>query len=239
MFEVRKPPGLPYRILLSSDVPHQDVTPDQVREYVAAHPEAQAVTLSAAFLSRRGPDPADWRLLDQELEDAGVEVYFVLGGTASWEAHICLPQPASSPANPRQAPTWPGSRRPPEAQGVAGVVTPGVVAPTTGAPVLQPESDPEDVLDVVPTLVPDSGDVGGLTEPVLAVTPGHPGPTSGEPVLQHQAAAGAALEGIPVEARIGQLNAQGHGRISHMTVARKLKRRQALAQLALGLQEGL
>ena len=37
---------------------------------------------------RPGSDAAAWRRLDQELEAAGIDVYFARGGVASWEVRI-------------------------------------------------------------------------------------------------------------------------------------------------------
>ena len=83
MFEVRNTPFLPCRVMSSPTRPG-DVTPDLVREHLADHPEACGVALSAAFLQRRpGSDVAEWRQLDQDLEAAGIPVYFTQGGTAS------------------------------------------------------------------------------------------------------------------------------------------------------------
>ena len=88
MFESRVGPSLPWYVVAPS--PPDDVTPDQVFQCVAGLAEkVTAVELSAAFLTRRpGSDVGAWRQLDQELETAGIEVYFVPGGTASWEIKV-------------------------------------------------------------------------------------------------------------------------------------------------------
>ena len=53
----------------------------------SAHP-VTAVEPSAAFLKRRpGSDIGEWRL-DQELEAAGIAVYFAPGGCTSWEIKV-------------------------------------------------------------------------------------------------------------------------------------------------------
>ena len=47
MFEQRRSPFLPWHILAPS--PPQDVTPDQVRQYIASRPETTTVELSSVF----------------------------------------------------------------------------------------------------------------------------------------------------------------------------------------------
>ena len=103
MFQARRPAFLPWRTVAPS--PPRDVMPDQVREAVASRPEASALELSTAFLHRRpGSDVEAWRRLDRELEESGIDVYFVRGGTASWELHISVeePAPVSTDSGPTQ-----------------------------------------------------------------------------------------------------------------------------------------
>ena len=77
--------------------PPDNVTPDQVREYVAVHPGARAVELSGAFLNRRpGHSVEDWRKLHGELEEAGISVYFVPGGACTREIMVSTTAPVQN-----------------------------------------------------------------------------------------------------------------------------------------------
>ena len=152
MFEVRNSPFLPCRVMSSATRPG-DVTPDQVRKRLTDHPEACGVALSAAFLQRRpGSDVAEWRQLDQDLEAAGIPVYFTQGGTASWEVKLFV------------APAVPSGLRPPESVpatapdgDVAGeppvpipAVTPPGVVSTSADRVLQPLPAAQDAAEGIP-----------------------------------------------------------------------------------------
>ena len=81
MFEPRLG-HLSWRVVAPS--PPDDVTPGQVCQAVVGSSDTvSAVELSAVFLSRRiGSDLGEWRRLDQELEAAGIDVYFAPGGAA-------------------------------------------------------------------------------------------------------------------------------------------------------------
>ena len=61
---------------------------------MAVHPDARAVELSGAFLNRRpGHTVEDWWRLDGELENAGISVYFVPGGSCTWEFMVSITAP--------------------------------------------------------------------------------------------------------------------------------------------------
>ena len=248
MFEVRNSPFLPCRVMSSPTRPG-DVTPDQVREHLAEHPDACAVALSAAFLQRRpGSDVAEWRRLDQDLEAAGIPVYFTQGGTASWEVKLFV-APAIPSAGPRPAPAWPAPHGPEKA---TEPVTPsGRPVTATEAPVLQPPPPAEEPTESVPATAPDGDVAGEPPAPIPAVTPHGAVLTSADRVLQPLPAAQDAAEGIPLDVRVGYLTALGHstrkvaelleiegyGPVSHMKVARARRRQKGQeAQMPLGFE---
>ena len=187
MFETSKPASLPWYVMLSPTMP-ADVTPDQVRKCVASYPGVQAIELSAAFLGRRpGSDVSEWRRLDQELEGAGINVYFVPGGCATWEVHFCAGPPGT----------------------VSGGEDPG------------------------PSRTADNG----IEDEIAAVTSPSPEIDKGEVVLQPKQTPTDALQGVPLKDRMRRLAAEGHStrmiadilsaeghRVSHMTVARAVRR---------------
>ena len=139
MFEVRlgRAPG--WRVVAPS--PPEDVTPDQVRQAVAGFSDTvSAVELSAAFLYRRtGSDVGEWRRLDQELEAAGIDVYFAPGGAASWEIKVSV---AIGPASPSIAVNGPESQE--------EAVTPAYPISGTEERVLQPESSADEDEGTIP-----------------------------------------------------------------------------------------
>ena len=193
MFEVRTGPFLPWRV--SAPAPPDDVTPDQVRRFVAEHPDARAVELSAAFLRHRpGSGLVEWERLDRELEDAGIPVYFAPGGATTWEIKVCTsPRVATSPRR------VPAKNVHADAEADTGPVTPAF--------------------------------------PVIRAEP---------QVLQHETPADESAEPMYIEVRIRQLADQGHStrkiaaaletegyRVSHMKVARELRRAAGRTQLPL------
>ena len=161
--------------------PPEDVTPDQVRGFLTGNTEARAVELSAAFLTRRpGSDVGAWRRLDQELEEAGIDVYFAPGGATSWEIKVST---GAGPAPDTQAHNGSESRVDP--------VTPTLPSIGTGPQVLQPEPPGENDVETNPVETRISELAGqGLSTRKIA----------------------AALE------------AEGYPGISHMSVARTLRR---------------
>ena len=245
MFEVRNSPFLPCRVMSSPTRPG-DVAPDLVREHLADHPDACGVALSAAFLQRRpGSDVAEWRQLDQDLEAAGIPVYFTQGGTASWEVKLFV-----APAIPsiRTVPPCPAPDGP---QKGIEPVTPSVPVRDTEAPVLQPPPPTEEAPKSVTAPAPDGDIAGEPPAPIPAVTPGQPTWRPPQGVLQPLPAAQDAAEGIPLDVRIGYLTALGHstrkvaellelegyGPVSHMKVVRTRRRQQAQeAQMPLGFE---
>ena len=247
MFEVRNSPFLPCQTMSSPTRPG-DVTPGLVRQHLADHPDACGVALSAAFLQRRpGSDLAEWRQLDQDLEAAGIPVYFTQGGTASWEVKLFV-----APAVPSMPPAvlaWPASHG--LRKGIQPV-TPSVPVTATEAPVLQPPPPAEESTESVPAPAPDGVDAGEPSATIPAVTPPGAVSTSADRVLQPLPAAQDAAEGIPVGVRIGYLTALGHstrkvaellelegyGPVSHMKVARARRRLQGQeAQMPLGFEQ--
>ena len=247
MFEVRNTPFLPCRVMSSPTRPG-DVTPNLVREHLADHPDACGVALSAAFLQRRpGSDVAGWRQLDQDLEAAGIPVYFTQGGTASWEVKLFV-APAV-PSMPPAVPAWPA---PHGLQKGIQPVTPSVPVTATEAPVLQPPPPEEEPTESVPAPAPDGEVAEEPPAPIPAVTPTGAVFTSAGGVLQPLPAAQDAAEGIPVDVRIAYLTALGHstrkvaellelegyGPVSHMKVVRARRRQQGQeAQMPLGFEQ--
>ena len=248
LFDVRNSPFLPCRVMSSPTRPG-DVTPGLVRKHLADHPEACGVALSAAFLQRRpGSDVAEWRQLDQDLEAAGIPVYFTQGGTASWEVKLFV-APAIPSGGPRPAPAWPAPHGP--EKGIEPV-TPSVPVTKTEAPVLQPPPPTEKAPESVPATAPDGDVAGEPPAPIPAVTPPGAVSTSADRVLQPLPAAQDAAEGIPLDVRVGYLTALGHstrkvaellelegyGPVSHMKVVRARRRQQGQeAQMPLGFEQ--
>ena len=175
MFEVRlgRAPG--WRVVAPS--PPDDVTPEQVRQAVGSSPHTvAAVELSAVFLNRRpGGNIQEWRTLDQELEAAGIAVYFAPGGCASWEIKVSTG----------------------EAQTQCQIAGNGPVSPdkaVTGVEV-------------------KSGKGGEVLHPESA------GPSGVEDRIAQLAGLGLGSRRIAAA-----LEAEGYLRLSHMTVARILRR---------------
>ena len=235
MFELREPPFTPWTVLVSPSLPG-DLTPDLVREYVAAHPGIGAVELSGAFLRRRpGSDPDTWRRLDQELGDLGIEVFFGPGGCATWEARF------SVGANTTPKTPLVGAQKPVES------VTQDFVTNESQVSVLQGPLAPVKAAQSVPPSSSTNDEAADQETPLAPVTPGSPVLWSAQPVLQPLRASACDSEGIPVEVRVQELGAQGlstrriaaalheggYASISHMTVARHLAR---AAQMALRLE---
>ena len=205
MFEVRNGPFLPCRVMSSPTRPG-DVTPGLVRGYLADHPDVSAVGLSGAFLERRpGSDVAEWRQLDQDLEAAGIPVYFTQGGTASWEAKFFVASAVPSTEAPKLRP--PPAEEVPESVPVAAldgdiageppapipVVTPGRPTWKTPQRVLQPFPAAQGAAEGIPVDVR----IGYLT------------------ALGHSTRKVAELLGL-----------EGYGPVSHMKVTRTRRRRQ-------------
>ena len=68
--------------------PPEDITIEQVREYLGEHPEAKIVVVSTAWIKsqlRAGP----WLDLRKELEERGGELHFA-GGVSLWEAWFAI-----------------------------------------------------------------------------------------------------------------------------------------------------
>ena len=216
MFEVRNSPFLPCRVMSSPTRPG-DVTPGLVREHLADHPDVSAVGLSGAFLQRRsGSDVAEWRQLDQDLEAAGIPVYFTRGGTASWEAKFFVASAVPSTEAPLLQ--RPPAEEEPESVPVAApdgdiageppapipAVTPSVVFSTSADRVLQPFPAAQGAAEGIPVDVR----IGYLT------------------ALGHSTRKVAELLGL-----------EGYGLVSHMKVVRARRRRQGQkAQMPLGSQ---
>ncbi|MCH8987933.1 MAG: transposase [Chloroflexi bacterium] len=100
-FERRRSPFLAFRAFAPN--PPHDITPAQVREYLAEHPEVKAVRLSGGWMKRPKAVQDEWRKLDYELCEAGIDVYFTIGGTCTWEAGFSdgeAPGPARRPFAP-------------------------------------------------------------------------------------------------------------------------------------------
>ena len=78
----RAPPPLAYAVL-APDAP-QDITVDQVRGYLADHPEVRTVVISVSWLKSQ-KSVAPWYDLAPEIESRGGALVFA-NGVAPWEA---------------------------------------------------------------------------------------------------------------------------------------------------------
>lgn len=83
-FHRRRSPDLAFRTFASN--PPNDITPAQVRDYLAGHPEVTAVRLSGGWMKRPQAVQDQWQKLNDELWETGLDVYFTFGGTCTWEA---------------------------------------------------------------------------------------------------------------------------------------------------------
>ena len=107
-FERRRSPTLAFHCY-APDAPN-DITSSQVRDFLAVHPEFKVVRLSGGLMNRPTPVQDEWRKLDDELCEAGLDVYFTVGGTCTWEAGFSdgkPPGPARRPFAPTLAAATP------------------------------------------------------------------------------------------------------------------------------------
>jgi len=160
-FEQRRSPNLAFRTFAPN--PPTDITPAQVREYLAEHPEVKVVRLSGGWMKRPKAVQDEWRKLDDELWEAGIDVYFTFGGTCTWEAGFsdgkALPGPARRPVAPNVTAAAP-----------LDGVTPGLVgsSPPRNTPgeVLHPHGDTDFMdPDHPPTVAMDLGDQVVMADP--------------------------------------------------------------------------
>ena len=101
-YELRRSPELAFQCFAPK--PPADITPDQVRAYLAEHPEFKVVQLSSGWMKRPKAVQDPWRKLDDDLWEAGIEVSFTPGGTCTWEAGFSDGKPPG-PARRFIAPT--------------------------------------------------------------------------------------------------------------------------------------
>ena len=202
----------------------------------AQHPEVKTVKLSSTLLKRLKQVADQWQVLDSEMEDSGIAVYFVAAGTCTWEALFSTGVPtgpdrpvsgqAQAPEGPLPGvtltPTHSGSPRPEREE----VLQPGEfpVVITGLGPQAAMFALPEDEDHEPESSDPDAGflqrqlakgrkrsksSTDVPPAPIPAVTPGPVSNHRPEPVLQRPRAGREDSDGFSVEARIRELAVEG------------------------------
>lgn len=247
-FERRRSPFLAFRAFAPN--PPTDITPAQVRDYLAEHPEIKAVRLSGGWMKRPKAVQDEWRKLDDELWKAGIDVYFTIGGTCTWEAGFSDGK-APGPARRALAPTvtaaaplegvtptpvgssppgnTPGEVLHPHGEGSPTVATDMgdqvLMTGPDGEPLIDindPEDAAPDPMEDGPAPAPD-GPVDGVT--AEGGTDGQPGPVLRQDAAQVEARIRevAAQPGIGGYRKIAAALLADHGiDVSHMKVKRVL-----------------
>ncbi|MDA1128993.1 MAG: hypothetical protein O2913_09875 [Chloroflexi bacterium] len=251
-FERRRSPFLPF--LAFAPDRHKDITPSQVRCYVTEHRWVKVVRLSGALLKRDKAVQDEWRKLDYDLCEAGIDVYFTFGGTGACEAKF---SDGKAPGQARRPYVPPLAAAAPLA-GVTPIPKCSNVQDMTPVTVLHPDDgDLSNVLiqsdGQLVMLLPDDSELINITDPnVESVAPVPVCPEDGvtaasskfvapEGVLHKESASPMALEPAQVDDLIAEIadrpDSGGHRtiaatlfaedgiKVSHMKVKRVLDAR--------------
>ena len=145
-FEKRRSPFLAFQCYAPN--PPNDITPSQVQNYVAENNDVKVVQLSGGWMDRPKAGQDNWRQLDADLSEAGIDVYFGFGGTCTWEAGFSDGRPPGVARRPFTSALGAGAHPegaiPIHMGSHAGRATPGDVSPgTEDRPSPFVQSDPE------------------------------------------------------------------------------------------------